>query len=197
MQVGKFRPHILTAPHDDRPQQSHQNLKFVVCFVALPLFYVVPVFPLQPKINVQVVHNDGLGHVSAHATQVLNMQLNFACVDALELQSMLSVKSVRNASVHIELVKDLVSVLLVRRRENHDLVELTHLLEELESEGPHFELYAWQLLSDLLLGHGAACPDQPLTSQFLCQLVRLCFVVVAQSLVKVHYQSVGARLARG
>jgi hypothetical protein len=51
----------------------------------------------------------------------------------------LPVQSVPDVVTHVDLVNNLVSILLQRRREDHDLVVLRHRLNELNAAGSHQE----------------------------------------------------------
>ena len=88
---------------------------------------------LYYEVVANVVDDDCLVHGTTQQRQVLHKE-------GPVLTGVLPVESVFDVLAHVDLVNDLVSVLLHRRSEDHDLVVLGHRLNELDAARPHKEI---------------------------------------------------------
>lgn len=115
--------HILNILLYDLFKQGSQFEQGSISHVFEPGFDENTVIGLQDKVFSNVVDNYAFIQGSSNFTQVFNE-------DHSSGRGMLSVKTVRNAFLFVDLVKHPVSVVLHGSSKNDDFVDLTHLFQE-------------------------------------------------------------------
>lgn len=118
---------------DDFDQQGRNILQEVVAHVVVPRRTENAVVRLNYEVVRDVVDDYDSGQVPAQQAQVLHQE------GPVE-RGVLSVEPVLDVPVHVDLVDDLVRVVLQRRSEDHDLVELGHQLYKVDAARPHQEV---------------------------------------------------------
>ena len=123
-------------------QQWRYFFQEIIIHVIIPSRYEYAVFRLEDKVVADIVNNNRLIDVSAEQTEILDEERSV-------LRGVLSVQSVLDVVCRIDLVDDLISVVLEGCREDHQLVELGHQLDEIHTAWSHQEVRVRAVLQQL------------------------------------------------
>jgi len=188
-EVTQSFTHVFVSLGDDGGQERNQVKKLSVCGVLIPCQYMDSVLLLPLKVFFQIVNDDGTVERSTNFGQVFDV-MAMITLAGLHLDRVLSIESVRDVPVRVQLVKHFVSILLVSSRENDQFEVLGELVDELLAVGAHVENGIGHELLQLFLAGVAPVLLLELFIACSCVQDRDLLVVVNQCLVQVKHQGV-------